>query len=78
MTKSKPSHYSRLFQLTVRFFKYLLLAIFGLTIAYILSMSFGVFSLFAALLPFLGDLFGKLTVILLCLITVTVILESLR
>lgn len=72
------NQYSRLFKLTVKFLKYFLLAIFGFAIAYILSMSFGALNIVAVLLPFAGNWFGKLGIILLCLITTTIILESLR
>ncbi len=72
------NQYSPLFKLTVKFLKYFLLAIFAFVITCILSMSFGALDFVAALLPFIGNWFYKLGVILLCLMTITVILESLR
>jgi|GEM_PF-704431 hypothetical protein len=72
------NEYSLLFKLTAKFLKYLLLALFGFALAYILSMSFGAFNIMAVLLPFAGNLFCKLVIILLCLMTTTIILESLR
>ncbi|MGI2907236.1 hypothetical protein [Tolypothrix sp. VBCCA 56010] len=72
------NQYSRLFKLTVKFLKYFLLGIFGLAIAYILSMSFGALNFVAVLLPFAGNWFSKLGILLLCLMTTTIIIESLR
>ncbi|NEU73955.1 hypothetical protein PI95_015665 [Hassallia byssoidea VB512170] len=72
------NQYSRLFKLTAKFLKYFLLAIFGFAIAYILSMSFGALNIVAVLLPFAGNWFSKLGILLLCLMTTTIIIESLR
>ncbi|MDZ7969135.1 MAG: hypothetical protein RM368_29995 [Nostoc sp. DedSLP03] len=72
------NQYSRLFKLTAKFLKYFLLAIFAFAIACILSMSFGAVNIVTVLLPFAGNWFYKLGIILLCLMTTTVILESLR
>lgn len=74
----KQNHHSRLFKLTTQFIKFFLLAIFGFGIVCILSMSFGVLSIVAGLLPLLGDLFYKFGILLLCLIIITAVLESLR
>lgn len=73
-----PNQYSLLFKLTAKILKYFLLAIFWFAIAYILSMSFEAFNIVAVLLFFAGKLFCKLGIILLCLMTTTIILESLR
>ncbi|MBW4596255.1 MAG: hypothetical protein KME46_25955 [Brasilonema angustatum HA4187-MV1] len=75
MTKNQ---YSRLFKLTAKLLKYFLLAIFTFVIACILSMGFGALNIFAVLLPFAGNWFCKLGILLLCLMTTTIILESLR
>lgn len=72
------NRHSRLFRLTTQFIKYFLLAIFGFGIVCILSMSFGVLNIITGLLPLFGDLFYKFGVLLLCLITITAVLESLR
>ena len=72
------NQYSFLFKLTAKFLKYFLVAIFWFAIGYILSMTFGVLNIVAVLLPFAGHLFCKLGIILLCLMTITIILESLR
>ncbi|MBG1263804.1 MULTISPECIES: hypothetical protein [Nostoc] len=74
----KKNQDSRLFKLTAKFLKYFLLGIFWFTIVYILSMSFEALSIVVVLLPFVGNLFCKLGIILLCLMTITIILESLR
>ncbi|MBF2003916.1 hypothetical protein ACF3DV_22380 [Chlorogloeopsis fritschii PCC 9212] len=70
--------YSFLLQLTAKFLKFFLLAILGFAIAYILSVSFGAVNIVTVLLPLARNWFGKLGIILLCLMTITVILESLR
>ncbi|MDZ8184999.1 MAG: hypothetical protein RMX96_09110 [Nostoc sp. ChiSLP02] len=72
------NQYSPLFRLTTMLIKSCLLAIFGFTIAYILSMGFGALHIFVALLPFVGNWFPKLAIILLCFIITTVVWESLR
>ncbi|MUG99240.1 hypothetical protein F7734_45895 [Scytonema sp. UIC 10036] len=72
------NQYSRLFKLTVRFFKYFLLAVFGFAIVCLVSASFGASSIVTIMLPFVGTWFGKLAILLLCLMIVTAFLESLR
>ncbi|MDZ8053611.1 MAG: hypothetical protein RMX68_007525 [Aulosira sp. ZfuVER01] len=72
------NQYSFLFKLTAKFLKYFLLAIFGFAIACIISMGFGSVNIVAVLLPFAGNWFCRLGIILLCLMTTTIILESLR
>ncbi|MDF5725827.1 MAG: hypothetical protein PUP91_36355 [Rhizonema sp. PD37] len=72
------NQYSRLFKMTAKFLKYFLLTIFAFAIAYILSIGFRAMNIIIVLLPFVGNWFSKLGIILLCLITITVILESLR
>ncbi|AFY35130.1 hypothetical protein [Calothrix sp. PCC 7507] len=74
----KKNQYSRLFQLTAKFLKYFLLGLFWFTIAYLLSVSFGALDIFTVLLPIARYCFSKLGIILLCLMTTTIILESLR
>ncbi|MBD2771438.1 hypothetical protein [Iningainema tapete] len=74
----KTNHYSRLFKWTAKFLKYFLLGIFASAIACILFMGFGAVNFVTALLLFAGNWFYKLGIILLCLMTITVILESLR
>jgi uncharacterized protein involved in cysteine biosynthesis len=73
-----PKHYSLLLQFTAQFLKYFLLALFAFAIMSILFISFGASHTVAMLLPVAGNWFSKLGIILLCLITITVILESWR
>lgn len=73
----KPNQDSRLFKLACRFLKYFLLALFGLAIAYVVSITFGVVNI-AVILPLVFDWVGRLGLILFCLIAITVIFESLR
>ncbi|WP_414588040.1 hypothetical protein [Scytonema sp. PCC 10023] len=68
---------SRLFRLASRLLKYFLLALFGLAIAYVVSITFGVVNI-ALILPLVFDWVGRLGLILFCLIAITVIFESLR
>ncbi len=62
--------------LSSKFLKYFLLAMFGFAIAYVLSMTFGAAHITAILLPLFLNWVLRLGLILLCLIAVTVILES--
>ncbi|MEH1923243.1 hypothetical protein [Nostoc sp.] len=73
-----PKHYNLLLQFTAQFLKYFLLALFTFAIMSILFISFGALHIVVMLLPFAGNWFYKLGIILLCLITITVILESWR
>ncbi|WP_414590474.1 hypothetical protein [Anabaena sp. CCY 9614] len=73
-----PNKYSNLLKLAGKFLKYFLLAIFGVAIAYILSMSFGAVNMMISLLPLLGHVFSRLGILLLCFMTTTIIVESLR
>ncbi len=74
----KKDPYSRLFQLTAKFLKYFLLGLFWFTIAYLLSTGLGTLDIFIVLLPLARYCFSKLGIILLCLMTTTIILESMR
>ncbi len=73
----KPNQDSRLFRLACRFLKYFFLALFGLAIAYVVSITFGVVNI-AVIVPLVFDWVGRLGLILFCLIAITVIFESLR
>lgn len=73
----KPQQDSRLLRLVSRFLKFFLLALFGVAIAYVVSIAFGVVNI-AVILPFVFDWVGRLGLILFCLIAITVIFESLR
>lgn len=73
-----PRHYSLLLQFTAQFLKYFLLGLFAFAIVCILFISFGASHTVVMLLPVASNWFSKLGIILLCLITTTVILESWR
>jgi Na+-driven multidrug efflux pump len=66
-----------LFRLASRFLKYLLLFVFGLAIAFVLSSIVGLGNVTQMLLPVIADLLSKLTVLLICLFAAAIILESL-
>jgi hypothetical protein len=74
----KKNRDSFLFKLTAKSLKYFLLTIFGFVLAYILSVSFGAVNIVAILLSLASSLFLNLGIVLLCLMTTTVIVESLR
>lgn len=67
-----------LFRFASKSLKYFLLVLFGIAIAYILSSGLGIFHIIPILLYLLQQFFLPLGIILLCLITTTVIVESLR
>ncbi|WP_427162354.1 hypothetical protein ACQFX9_12815 [Aliinostoc sp. HNIBRCY26] len=71
-------HDTILFRFTSKSLKYFLLMLFGFAIVYALSHALGVLHIIPALVFILQHLFVPLGVILLCLITVTVLFESLR
>jgi hypothetical protein len=67
-----------LFRFASKSLKYFLLVLFGIAIAYVLSSALGIFHIIPILLYLLQQFFLPLGIILLCLITTTVIIESLR
>ncbi|MBW4616853.1 MAG: hypothetical protein KME21_27140 [Desmonostoc vinosum HA7617-LM4] len=67
-----------LFRLAAKCLKYFLLVLFGIAIAYVLSIGLGILHFIPVLMYMLQQLLLPVGVILLCLITVTVIFESLR
>ncbi len=69
---------SHLFMLTSKLLKYFLLALFGLAITYVLSLSFGTLNIAATLLPLVVHWVIRLGISLLCLMAVVIIVESLR
>jgi hypothetical protein len=69
---------SRLLKWASKCLKYFLLVIFGFAIAYVISMSFGVLHIAVTLLPFVASWFARIGILLLCLLTTAVILESSR
>ncbi|MBR8837879.1 MAG: hypothetical protein DSM106950_28710 [Stigonema ocellatum SAG 48.90 = DSM 106950] len=75
MTKN---HHSPLFRLASGFLKYFLLALVGLAIAWVLSMTFGGSYFVVMLLPLVEDWILRLAIILLCLMVTAIIFESLR
>ncbi|WP_193195784.1 hypothetical protein [Nostoc sp. MG11] len=67
-----------LFRLASKSLKYFLLMLFGFAIAYALSSGLRVFHILPILVYLLQQFMLPLGIILLCLITITVIFESLR
>ncbi|MBW4563557.1 MAG: hypothetical protein KME32_20915 [Mojavia pulchra JT2-VF2] len=65
-----------LFRFASRFLKYLLLFGAGLAIACVMSMSLGLSKIAMMLLPLIGEWFGRLAIILLCLFAAAMIIES--
>ena len=70
--------YSYLFRFVSHFIKLFSLALFGLTIAYVMSVVFDRLDLATTLLPIVFDWIYRLGIILLCLIAATMVVESLR
>ncbi|QLE54737.1 hypothetical protein [Nostoc sp. TCL26-01] len=67
-----------LFRLVGQLIKYFLLMLFGFAIAYVLSTALGALQIIPLLIAVLKMVFLPLGIILICLITIMVILESLR
>ncbi len=67
-----------LFRIASKSLKYFLLVLFGIAIAYVLSSGLGMFQIIPILLYLLQQFLLPLGIILLCLITTAVIIESLR
>ncbi|MEH2221489.1 MAG: hypothetical protein V7K72_31100 [Nostoc sp.] len=67
-----------LFRFVSKSLKYFLLVLFGIAIAYVLSSDLGILQVIPILLYLLQQFLLPLGIILLCLITIAVIIESLR
>jgi hypothetical protein len=67
-----------LFRLVAKSIKYFLLMLFGFAIVYVISTVLGTVHINSMLVAILQAVFGPLAVILLCLITIMVIVESVR
>jgi hypothetical protein len=67
-----------LFRFASKSLKYFLLVLFGILIAYVLSSGLGILQIIPILLYLLQQFLLPLGIILLCLITTAVIIESLR
>ncbi|MBD2246487.1 hypothetical protein [Nostoc sp. FACHB-888] len=67
-----------LFRFASKSLKYFLLVLFGIAIAYVLSIGLGILHIIPILVYLLQQLLLPLGIILLCLITTVVIIESLR
>ena len=67
-----------LFRFASKSLKYFLLVLFGIAIAYVLSSGLGILQIIPILLYLLQQFLLPLGIILLCLITTAVIIESLR
>ncbi|MEH1874360.1 hypothetical protein [Nostoc sp.] len=67
-----------LFRFASKSLKYFLLVLVGIAIAYVLSSGLGMLQIIPILLYLLQQFLLPLGIILLCLITTTVIIESLR
>ncbi|QKQ72499.1 hypothetical protein [Nostoc sp. TCL240-02] len=67
-----------LFRFVSKSLKYFLLVLFGVAIAYVLSSGLGILQIIPILLYLLQQFLLPVGIILLCLITIAVIIESLR
>jgi len=67
-----------LFRFASKSLKYFLLLLFGIAIAYVLSSGLGILQIIPILLYILQQFLLPLGIMLLCLITTAVIIESLR
>ncbi|MDZ8227407.1 MULTISPECIES: hypothetical protein [unclassified Nostoc] len=67
-----------LFRFASKSLKYFLLVLVGIAIAYVLSSGLGILQIIPILLYLLQQFLLPLGIILLCLITTAIILESLR
>ncbi len=72
------NQYSPLFRLASKSLKFFLWVLFGFAIAYSLSSALGILQIIPLFLYILQHLFLPLGIILLCLITTAVIIESWR
>ncbi len=72
------NRYSPILRFTSKFLKYFLLAMFGIAIAYVLSMIFGLLPIVSSLMSLILYMFWRVGIVLLCLMAIVAFLESLR
>jgi membrane protein YqaA with SNARE-associated domain len=72
------TQHSPFFRLASRLLKYFLLAVFGFVLACILPGTFGAVPIALLIWQFMGPWLLRLAVVVGCVITVAVIIESLR
>jgi hypothetical protein len=70
--------YSPLFKLTFRFIKYFFLVLIGCSIAFILATGVGILGMTTELFSLVFAGIRYMGIVLLCLIAITMIIESLR
>ncbi len=72
------NQYTPLFRLAYKSVKYFLWVLFGFAIAYALSSGLGILHIIPMLMYLLQNWFAPLGIILLCLMTIAIIVESCR
>lgn len=71
-------HHDWLLRFASRVFKYFLLSLFGLVVAFLFAGILGFMPLIALLLSLLEQCFIKFAITVLCIVGVAVVLESIR
>lgn len=72
------SRFTWLFRLASRFLKYYVLGLFGFLVVCLIAAIFGVYSFIQPLMPLLGELLWRLAALALCLLAISIVIESLR
>lgn len=72
------NRYNPLFRLVARSIKYFLLLLFGFVTVYAISMGIGASHIVSGAVPVIGEWLLRIATVLLGLLTVAVIIESLR
>lgn len=70
--------YNSLFRWSFRCLKYFVLALAGLVLAVVISLSFGGANIVVMLLPSIGDWVVRLGILVLFLVGIAILVESLR
>ncbi|MCJ8281401.1 MAG: hypothetical protein MJK14_16415 [Rivularia sp. ALOHA_DT_140] len=72
------NQYSRLFRFIFRLIKYFFLVLIGLSIAFVIAAEVGNLGIAVQLFPLVFTIIKHLGLLLLCLIGITIIIESLQ
>jgi len=74
----RQDNYSSLFKCACQVLKYFFWVLFGLAIAYLISVTFGVFPIAEILQSILSQWFSRFAIIVICFLFMVVVLESCR
>ena len=74
----RQKYYSRLFKCACQLIKYFMLALLGIVIAYLISLTFGAFPIAEMLASIVSQWFSRFAILVICFVFIVVVFESCR